>query len=118
MGRHKAAVNCALLPWLSGKADCQEGRFLQIGNSFFLSKSFQALSSGAQVLYLCTALESGGRRKFTFPARTMKKYGIPARSGQRYISELVEKGFISCTCSGKNTRTDSEYEFVFDWKAV
>lgn len=118
MGRHKAAANCEIRPWLSAKADCRENRFLQLGNSLLLSKAFQELSSGAQVLYLCACLESGGRRQFTFPARSMRKYGLSVRSGQRHISELVEKGFVSCVSSGKITRTDSEYEFSLQWKKV
>lgn len=116
MGRHKAAQNCNILPWVSGKADCKEGRFIQIGNSLLLSKEYQALSPGAGRLYLCMAMESGGHRRFEFPEETIKKYGIAPRSARRYIEELIEHRFIICISSGKNTRTNNEYEFFLDWK--
>lgn len=89
---------------------------MQIGNSLFLCEPFQALSAGAQHLYLCMALECGGRRQYTFPAKSMTKYGIPLRSSRRYVDELIDNGFISCIESGRNTRTESKYEFRLDWK--
>lgn len=115
MARHKAAVNCQILPWLSKNADCKEGRFLQIGNSICLSKEFQSLSSGAQITYIFMALEAGTSRKFIFTHTTAKKYGIASRSFDRYMKELVENRFITLS-SGKNTRTPNEFEFSFAWK--
>lgn len=115
MARRKAARNCNILPWLSARADVREGRFLQIGNSLLLSKPFQALSAGAQVLYLCMALESGGHREFLFPRTAAKKYGIPHRSMLRYVDELADSGFIEKT-SLKNLRQPNEYKFSFRWK--
>ena len=94
----------------------QGGAVHEIGNSLFLCEPFQALSAGAQHLYLCMALECGGRRQYTFPAKSMTKYGIPLRSSRRYVDELIENGFISCIESGRNTRTESKYEFRLDWK--
>lgn len=115
MARRRAARNCNILPWLSARADVSEGRFLQIGNSLLLSKPFQALSAGAQVLYLCMALESGGRREFIFPLTSAKKYGIAARSFRRYLTELVDMGFLEKQ-SMANLRQPNEYNFSFAWK--
>lgn len=115
MRRHKVAQNCIITPWLSAKADCKENRFIQIGNTLFFNEKYQSLSAGAQHLYLCMALESGGRRDFIFPASAGKKYGIPPRSLNRYIAELEGAGFISKS-SGWNTRTPNEYEFCLGWK--
>ena len=115
MGRRKLARNCTILPWLSAKPDCVEGRFLQVGNSLFLSESFQNLSPGAQILFLCAALESGGRRDFLFPQKTAEKYGIAPRSLRRYVEELAEAGFIERT-SLKNLRQPNEYTFSLRWK--
>ena len=115
MGRRKLARNCTILPWLSSKPDCAEGRFLQIGNSLFLSKAFQNLSPGAQMLYLYAALESGGRIEFLFPQKTASKYGIAPRSLRRHLDELIEAGFIEKT-SLKNLRQPNEYVFSFHWK--
>lgn len=116
MGKRKSAQRADMRPWASAHLDCKEGRFVQLGNSLMLSKAFQVLSTGARMLYICACAECGGRRQFTFPSRTMKKYGIPERSGRRYLIELEERGFITCVCSGKNTRHDSDYEFCLNWK--
>lgn len=115
MARHKAAVNCQILPWLSAKPDCKEGRFLQIGNSLFLSKEYRELSYAAQAIYLCMALESGGKRQFTFTKTDAKKYGICPKTLYRQIKELQDKKFLTVS-SGKNTRTPNEFEFCFSWK--
>ena len=116
MARRKAAKNCALSPWLSAKGDCREGRFIQVGNSLLLSTRFQVLSAGAKHLYLCMAMEAGGRRSFKLPhSAAAKKYGVPSRSFDRYVAELVSAGFIKKD-SGKTTRTPNEYLFLLDWK--
>lgn len=115
MPRKKAAKNCTVLPWLSAKADCSEGRFLQIGNSLLLSKHFQGLPAGAQILYLAMGLESGGRREFVFPLSAAKKYGFAPRSFRRYVEELVIAGFLDKT-SLANLRQPNEYRFSFKWK--
>ena len=115
MGRRKAAQNCTVLPWVSARADCKEGRFLQIGNSLLLSEAFQALSAGARGLYLCMALEAGGRRGFTFPLAAAKKYGFSATSFRRYVDELEAASFI-VKHSGANVRQPNDYEFTFGWK--
>lgn len=115
MPRRKAAQNCKILPWLSARADCSEGRFLQLGNSLLLSETFQKLSSGAQVLFLCMSMESGGRREFTFPLSAAKKYGLPPRSFRRYVEELKQRGFIEKQ-SMANLRQPNEYRFSLAWK--
>ena len=116
MPRHKAAVNCAILPWLSANADCKEKKFLQIGCSIFGTDAFKELSSGAKWTYLCMSLEASGRRQFEFPAKTAKGYGIPVSSVRRYIDELIEMRFIACRSSGRFTRESNLYEFRFEWK--
>ncbi|MBE7002857.1 MAG: hypothetical protein E7425_01050 [Ruminococcaceae bacterium] len=115
MARKKAAERCAVPPWASAKADNREKRFVLIGNSLFFSEAFQALSAGAKHVYLCMALECGGRRDFVFPHAAAKKYGIPARSFDRYVAELEKAGFLTKS-SGQNTRTPNEYQFCFSWK--
>ena len=124
MARHKAAKNCDIKPWLSLNPDCKEGRFLQAGNSLFLSRKddsgneknrFLLLSNGAKMLYLCMALESGGKREFQFPQRAAKKYGIASSSLRRYIDELIRYGFIDRD-SGWTTREANNYTFSLKWK--
>lgn len=104
-----------MLPWLSARPDCKEGRFVQVGNSLLLSSCFQDLSAGARFLYLCMAMESGGKRDFTFPLSSAKKYGIAKNSFSRYIKELSDSGFISVH-SMANLRQPNEYSFSFVWK--
>ena len=116
MSRHKAAQHCKILPWLSARENNQEGRFLQIGNSLFLCDHFQNLSDGTKYLYLCMALESGGKKDFQFTRTSAKKYGISSSSLRRHVAELKESGFISFS-SGANLRQPNEYIFSFEWKA-
>lgn len=116
MGRPKAAVNCTVLPWLSGKANCKEGRFIQTGNSLLLSDKMKALSYGARYLYLCMAMEAAGRREFEFPKKAAEKYGFPCRTFNRLKAELVEAGLISVLASGRTTREKNIYSFRIDWQ--
>lgn len=115
MARRKAAKNCDLRPWLSARCECDDGRFIQVGNSLLLSSAFQRLSAGAQVLYFCMAMECGGRRGLIFPKAAAKKYGIAERSLRRHIDELTDAGFIETT-SLKNLRKPNEYLFSLRWK--
>jgi hypothetical protein len=115
VGRRKAAENCVVLPWVSARIDCKEGRFLQIGNSLLLSEQFKALSAGAKHLYICMTMESGGRRAFVFPLAAAKKYGVASTSFRRYIEELEAKGFIEVH-SNANLRQKNDYLFSLTWK--
>ena len=105
-------------PWLSARPDCKEGRFIQVGNSLLLSKEFSRLSQGARCTYLCMCMESGGRRAFIFPKSAAKKYGIPHRTLLRHVEELVGKGFLEKTLSGKCTREPNRFQFSFRWRAL
>ena len=105
-----------MLPWLSAKVDCREGRFIQVGNSFLLSKDIQKLSSGAVCTYLCMAMESGGKPDFEFTRTDAAKYGISNATLRRHVAELVAKGFIHCA-SGKASKQPSQYRFSTErWK--
>lgn len=125
MPKRKAAANCKILPWLSARQDCEEGRFSQIGNSLLLSRvdretgeelnQFIKLSNGAKVVYLDMTMEAGGKRYFQFPQAAAKKYGIAPSSFWRYVKELLDAGMIKKS-SGKITREPNDYEFCFDWK--
>ena len=117
MPRRKSAQNCKFLPWLTAKkVDTDEGRFLQISNSFMLSEVFQRnLSPGAKICYLCMAMEAGGRREFKFPNAAIKKYSMPIRTARRWIAELETEGFIKCN-HALYTRQANLYEFCNDWK--
>ena len=89
-----------------------------VGNSFLLSESVHDLPASTQVLYLAMCMEAAGRRSFTFPEASMKKYGLAPMTAKRGIQALIDAGFISKTVSGKNTRTPNEYEFSFRWKGI
>ena len=103
--------------WMSAKTDCKETRFIQCGNTLLLSKAFHRLSSGARFMYFCMAMESAGRREFTFPQKAAKKYGIPPASMRRHIDELVAGGYIEKQ-SMANLRQPNEYRFSMAWKGV
>ena len=116
MPRRKAAPNCSVQFWLSAKPDCREGRFIQVGNSLLLSPEFQRLSAGARCLYLCCAMESGGRRDFVLPQSAGKKYGFCPSSLRRYLKELVTAGFINVEICGRWTRENNRYVFSLSWR--
>ena len=104
-----------IVPWLSAKPDHAEKRFIQAGNSLLLSRTFQALGTGSRYLYLCMAMESGGKRTFTFPQSAAKKYGISPASLRRHVDELEAGKFIK-VYSGQPTREANRYEFCPEWK--
>lgn len=94
MPRKKAAQHANIRPWMSARRDCEEGRFIQVGNSLLLSDAFQALNSSAQVLYLCLAMESGGKQRVRLSRGQAKKYGIAPATYSRGIKELIDAGFL------------------------
>lgn len=109
----------AVLPWLTAKWDGKdENRFIQVGNALLLSKKFQALKPGAQMLYLCMAMDAGEKREFAFPHKAAKKYGISSSSFERWTEELIEAGFIE-KIEDENfyLYTPNKYRFNFAWKA-
>jgi len=113
MSRYKA--KSGLVPWMSARSDGREKRFIQVGNTLLLSKTFQALGPGAQRLYFCMAMESGGKRQFIFPQSAAKKYGITPSSLRRHVKELETAGFLTVH-SLQNLRLPNEYEFSHRWK--
>ena len=124
MARHKTAQNCAVLPWMSRRQNNSEGRFLQVGNSLLLSSTNEAgeeqnpfvrLSAGAKYLYICMAMEAGGKRKFEFTRTAAKKYGICSSTLRRNIDELIDAGFI-IRDSGWTVREPNRYSFSYQWK--
>ena len=104
-----------IVPWLSANFNHHEKRFIQVGNSLVLSHRFQDLGIGTRYLYLCMAMESGGKRDFTFPQKAAEKYGIKPSSLWRHIKELEAGKFIK-VYSGKPTREPNKYEFCPQWK--
>lgn len=112
----RKAKSHPLKPWLSARSDCKEGRFIQVGNSFFLDKRIHNLSAGAIHTYLCFSMESGGKPTFEFPKAAAAKYGIPIASFRRYVDELVDAGFIHRS-SGKASQQPNQYRFSMErWK--
>lgn len=107
-----------LLPWMSARKDCREKRFLQIGNSLFVAKesAFKNLTSGAQILYLCMAMEAGGKREVPFSRTTALKYGLNKNTFNRSLKELEEHRFISIVPDKSEPFKPSVYRFDFDWK--
>lgn len=112
--RRKSPV---ISPWLSARPDNRERRFIQVGDTLLMDKTFQALSPGAKTLYYCMAMECGGKREFLFPRSCAAKYGFAEKSFWRYVRELEENGFL-IRCSMKSLRKPNEYSFSFAWKTV
>lgn len=115
MGKRKSGAELRF--WLSARDDCKEHRFIQCGNSLLLSDKFNALKPGARYMYLCMAMESGGRRNFKFPLSAAKKYGFAPATMWKYIAELEFAGFIERQ-SNANLRKANDYSFSMEWKGV
>lgn len=65
-GRHKAAKNVELRPWLPANKDCRDGRFIQVGNSLLLSDAFKRLKGSEHKTYFSLCMESGGKPDSNF----------------------------------------------------
>ena len=118
MSRRKSAKNVPIPGWLSANLDCKEGRFIQVGNSLLLSEDFQALKPTTQNLYLCLAMESGGRPvvKLSHSA-ALRKYGMPHTTYDRAVKELVAKGFIERVNDEEYSQfRTNEFRFSTVWK--
>ena len=111
----KYKTKVELVAWMSAMPDNVEKRFIQVGNTLLFNKEFQSLGTGSKTLYFCMAMESAGKRRFTFPQAAAKKYGITPSSLRRHVDELEAKKFIK-VYSGKATRDPNLYEFCYDWK--
>ena len=116
MPRRKAAQHVNIRPWLSARQDCTEGRFIQVGNSLLLSKSFQALSTSAQMLYICLAMESGGKPVAKLSRSNAKKYGFSPATYSRAAKQLIEAGFVKIA-EDTGRYESNKFQFVNDWKS-
>lgn len=117
MGRKKSAPNCDIRPWLSGRRDCREGRYIQVGNSLLLSEAFRKLSGNEHKVYFALCMESGGRPTAALSSAGAKKYGINESTFRRSIDKLIEKGFISCDFEDNPYKFKTNvYRFRTDWK--
>lgn len=109
----------SMLLWLTAKPPGEtEKRFIQIGNSLLLDLTFKSLSRGAQMLYLCMALESGGKSTFQLSKGAAKrKYGCAPTSFDRYRRELEVNGFVRIIESETRGQYEANtYAFSDAWK--
>lgn len=116
MPRRKAAQHVNIKPWLSARSDCSEGRFVQIGNTLLLSKSFQELSTSAQMLYICLAMESGGKPFAKLSRGNAKKYGFSPATYSRAVKQLIQAGFVKIA-EDTGRYESNKFQFINDWKS-
>ncbi len=118
MPRRKVAKNIELKPWLSGNRDSRDGRFIQIGNSLLLSKTFNKLSGNAIKTYFALCMESGGKPTASLSrASAEKKYGINEATFERSIKALIAAGFIACDFDDNPHKFKANvYRFQMGWK--
>lgn len=117
MSKRKAAQNARIRPWLSARHDNQEGRFIQVGNSFMLSPKVHELTTGARWLFFSLAMEAAGRSEVVFPRSAAKKYGIASTSFERNVCELETHGFIErVQPPGQERWAKSRFRFCTGWK--
>ena len=117
MGKHKAAKNVELKPWLSGNKDCRDGRFIQVGNSLLLSETFRKLPGNALKTYLALCMESGGKPTVTLSYAEAAKYGIDDATFGRAIKQLKKAGLIVCDFEDNPYKYKTNvYRFTTSWK--
>ena len=117
MAKHYSAKNRPLKPWLSANKDCKEGRFIQVGNSLLLSKTFNKLNGNTLKTYFALCMESGGEPTAALSHSGAAKYGIDDATFDRSIKKLKEEGFISCDFENNPYRYKTNiYRFILDWK--
>lgn len=115
MSRPKSARNCELRPWFKGKS-AKEGRFLQIGNSWFLSERVKGLHPSALKLFLCMGLEAGGYRDVIFPESAAKKYGFSPSTFRRGLKELEGAKFIErLEDENRSQYAANKFRFLIPW---
>lgn len=118
MARSRSAQKCKIKWYLSRKLDCKEGRFIQLGNSLLLSKEYQSMSWTAKHLYICLAMEAGGKDQTEFSHSAAKKYGFPSSTFDRAIRELQENGFILLVLDEARSQFKTNvYRFCHSWKS-
>ena len=112
--RHKNSYT--ILPWLSGRSDCREPRYIQAGVTLFEHPAFQALTPAQRLVYLAMCIDAGGKREFTFSKARFTHYGVSNATARAAIAELIDAGFITRLYSGRTTREPSAYAFSDRWK--
>ena len=119
MPRHKS--NATLCPYLTARLQSgvnRERRFIQIGTSLLHDKNFQDLSSQAQHLYFCMAMDAGGRFDFKFSRADALRYGFSYSTFLRAKNQLISNHFIRVKSNGRWTRTANWYTFDLSWKPI
>lgn len=127
MPRRKSAKNTALLPWLSAKGDCREGRFIMVGNSLLLSRkdaskreqnAFLTVTPGTRVLYLALCMEAGGKNTVRFSHSAAQKYGISPTTYDRGIKQLCKAGLIEQVLDDQRSQfATNVFRFTSEWKS-
>ena len=115
--KRRPAKHCSMLPWLTARQDGKDGRFLQVGNSFWLSRQVLSLSYATRWMYLLMCLDAGGKAEVTFTHGRAEKLGISSSSYDRAIQQLIRHGFISRADPDNLAQfAPNRFRFVNDWK--
>lgn len=118
MPRKKTAKNVVMVPWLSANWSREEGRFIQVGNSLLLSKVWHSLDGNSKHLYLCMAMESGGKPFVTLSRKSaQRKYGVSPSTYSRAIKQLIEKKFVKLD-ENIGRYESNKFWFINDWKPL
>lgn len=117
MSHRKQKSIADIKPWLSSDKSCVEGRFIQVGNSWMMSKPLQVLTANARLLMLYMAMESGPSRRFAFTHSTAEKYGLSASTFDDAKKQLLQIGYIRIVNNEDyNQYKPNEFEFMSGWK--
>ncbi len=114
MPRYKQPV---LKPWLSGKSDNKDKRFIQVGASLLQSPAFKSLNYASRCLYLCLANDAAKDSIVEFSHSDAKRFGFPPSTFDRSTKELCDAGFIErVEDEDRSQYKTSRFRFISAWK--
>lgn len=91
------------------------GRHMRMTHDQLQDKAFISLRFSSQVLYLYMKDWACGDVDFRYSWRLANKIIKSSRTYQSAKKELIDKGFIICTRTGKCLGEPNHYKFVSDW---
>ncbi len=105
-----------LLGWCSGRKDCYEDRFIQIGVSLIEHPAVIRLKASEFKLYLLMIKAAGQSREFILPRSEYTPYFTPATFSRCKKTVLLNRVLFEVVYSGKSTREPSSTGLLSDGK--
>lgn len=107
-----------LSPWATAirEGEPEDSRYIRVGTSLYTHPAFTNLKPSTRFIYHLMIDKAAGKREFPFPRAYYRERGLSESTVRRAIAELKEAGFIELIFSGKLTRQQNQYRFIWNWK--